>query len=147
MSSVVLVLPSPAVLEMHSAKASQSNFLTAHPLGLSRGGSRFRLCNSKQTCRWSLSDSSSNIIHLHRYLLRVGRKKVRSSTDDDALLLNVAIPGWLITIRSSEIVILSRSCPLLSSGPPLHDLDLASPATMIGPGHCLILSSKSSRSA
>ena len=114
-------------------------------------GSRFRLCNSNQTYRWSLSDSSSNIVHSHRYLLRVGRRKVRSSMDKGAFLSNVAIPGWLITIRSSETIISSGSCPHLSSGPPgpLHDLDLAlkSPATMIGPDHFRMLSSKSSRYA
>ena len=95
--SDILVLSSSGVLEMHSAKAPRSNFLTAHPLDFSRGRSRFRLCNSKQTCQWSLSDSSSNIIHSHRGLLRVYRRKVRSSTDDDALLSNVAIPSSLIT--------------------------------------------------
>ena len=107
------------LFEMHSAKASRSNFLTAHPLGLSRGG--FWLCNSNQTYRWSPSDSSSNIFHSHRYLLRVGRRKVKSRTDNDALLSYVAIPGSLITIRSSVY------------------LALKSPATMIGPGHCLTL--------
>ena len=149
MSSIVLVLSGPGVLEMHSAKASGSNYLTAHPLGLSREGSRFRLCNLNQTNRLLLSDSSSNIVHSHRYLLRVGQRNVRSSTNDNALLRNVAIPDWLITIRSSETIISSRSCRLLSSGPPFHDLYLAlkSPATTIGPGHCLMLSFKSSRSA
>ena len=112
-ASVVLVLSSPGVLEMHFAKVSRSNFLTAHPPGLPRGGSRFRLCNSNQIYRSSLSDFPSNIVHSHRYLLRVGRRNVRFSTDDDALLSNIAIPGWIITIRSSETIISSRSSPLV----------------------------------
>ena len=91
----------------------------------------------------------SSIVHSRRCFLTVGRRNVWSNTLDDALFSNVAIPGWLITIRSSETYISSKSWPLLSSGPPLHDLDLAlkSSATMMGPGHCLMLPSKSSKSS
>ena len=57
-----------------------------------------------------------------------------------SLLSNVAIPGWLITIWSSETIISSRSCPLLSFRPPLHDVDFAfkSLATMTGACHLLV---------
>ena len=136
------VLSSSDVPEMHSEKASLSNFLTAHPVDLARGAS-FRLLNLKQTYRWSLSEFSSNTVQSRRCFLSVGWRNVRSNTDDDALLWNVAIPGWLRSIRSSETIISSKSWPLLSSVPPLHDLDLAlkSPATMMGPSHCLVLPS------